>query len=75
MTFVEAMNKVANYIPVTREAWTKSRILRTDEGICIQHDVTVPGVTPWKYTPEDAAATDYVLAHFNHRDTTQSIYA
>lgn len=75
LDFAAAIELMRSGQPVTRKAWTRSRILMIPPSIepMIQHEVNQPGVTPWLFTDEDMLATDYVPAYFNSRDTTLPI--
>ena len=69
LDFAGAIDLAIQGQPVTRKIWPHSRILYRNDELIIQHNITMPGVTPWLYTFADMAATDYVPAYFNE-DTT-----
>lgn len=73
LDFAGAIELLKQGKAVTRLIWPHSRILVKDDQVVIQHEVTMPGVTPWHFTFADMTAVDYVEAFFNHRDTTVPI--
>lgn len=73
LDFAGALELLKQGKAVTRLIWPHSRILSKDNELVIQHEVSMPGVTPWHFTSADIAACDYVEAFFNHRDTTVPI--
>lgn len=72
LDFAGAIDLMRSGQPVTRKAWTRSRIMLKDGALMIQHEVNQPGLTPWLFSAEDRAAQDYVPAYFNSEDTTCS---
>lgn len=73
LDFAGAIELLKQGKAITRLIWPHSRILVKDNELVIQHDVTMPGVTPWRFTFADMTSCDYVEAFFNHRDTTVPI--
>lgn len=70
LDFAGAIELLKQGKAVTRKCWPRSRILVKNNQLLIQHEVNVPGVTPWHFTFADAIALDYVPAYFNSKDTT-----
>lgn len=70
LDFAGAIRLLQQGKAVTRQCWTRSRILVKDNELVIQHEITMPGVTPWRFTFADMTACDYVEAFFNSEDTT-----
>jgi hypothetical protein len=73
LDFAGAIDLMRSGQPVTRKAWTRSRIMLKDGVLMIQHEVNQPGIIPWLYSFEDQRAKDYVPAYFNSKDTTVPI--
>ena len=67
LDFAGAIELLKQGKAITRLIWPHSRILVKDNELVIQHDVTMPGVTPWRFTFADMTSCDYVEAFFNHR--------
>lgn len=70
LDFAGAIELLIQGKAVTRLIWPRSRILVKDNEVVIQHEVNMPGVTPWHFTFADMTAVDFVEAYFNSEDTT-----
>lgn len=74
LDFAGAMQALVKGQAVTRMNWTTVRIVLKGGALMIQHNVTMPGLTPWLFTEEDRAATDYVPAYFNEDTTVRPVW-